>query len=99
MSDSSTRLGALAGQWDVPDPDELKARLQPEPEATHRFYESRLLSSEQEASEGRPTSENGHHEGRQTPAATFEICRDENGAFRWRLQAGFPCITATRSTG
>ena len=45
MSDSSTRLGALSGQWDVPDPDELKARLQPEPEVARRFDDDRLRSS------------------------------------------------------
>lgn len=45
MSDSSTRLGALVGQWEVPDPDTLKALLQPEPEIGQRFYESSLLSS------------------------------------------------------
>jgi len=49
MSDSSSRLGALVGQWDVPDPDELTARLQPEPDVAHRFYERSLLSSEDES--------------------------------------------------
>jgi len=51
MRDSSTRLGALAGQWDVPEPEELKTRLQPEPDVVCRFYGSGLLSSEREFSE------------------------------------------------
>ena len=51
MSNSSLRLGALAGQWDVPDPDTLKAFLQPEPEVAQRFYDDRLFSSGQESSE------------------------------------------------
>lgn len=50
MSNSSSRLGALAGQWDLPDPDALKALLQSDPEAAQRFYKSSLLSSEQESS-------------------------------------------------
>ena len=57
MSDSATRLGALAGQWDVPGPDELTARLQPEPEVAHRFYGSGLLSSERGFSEDQSTSD------------------------------------------
>jgi len=57
MRDSSTRLGALAGQWDVPGPDDVKARLQPEPEVVDRFYGSGLLSSEREFSEDQSTSE------------------------------------------
>jgi hypothetical protein len=56
MRDSSIRLGALAGQWDVPDPDELTARLQPEPDVAHRFYENCLLSSEHESPGDRLTS-------------------------------------------
>jgi len=41
ISDSTTRLAALVGLWDVPDPDELAARLQSEPDVAHRFYERR----------------------------------------------------------
>jgi hypothetical protein len=52
MSDSATRLGALADQWDVPDPEDLKARLQPESDVADRFYESGLLASGKDASEG-----------------------------------------------
>jgi len=57
MRDSSTRLAALVGQWNVPDPDELTARLQPEPDVVDRFYGSGLLSSEREFSEDQSTSE------------------------------------------
>jgi len=49
MRDSSTRLGALFEQWDVPDPEDLKERLQPESDVAHRFYERSLLSSEDES--------------------------------------------------
>lgn len=57
MSDSLTRLGALAGQWDVPDPDGLTMLLQPEPEVERSFYESGPLSSERESLEDSPASE------------------------------------------
>lgn len=87
MSHSSTRLGALAGQWDVPVPDDLKARLQPEPEVAQRFYESSLLASASEPSEGQPTSENGSGKRGRTLGAEFEIYLDEEGGFRWRLRA------------
>lgn len=86
MSDSSTRLGTLAGQWEVPDPDELKMRLQPEPDVEQRFYESSLLSTERNSSEERPASEHGGSEGQCAAKAAFEIFRDESGDFRWRLQ-------------
>ena len=62
MSNPSTRLGALAGQWDVPDPDALKTLLRPEAEIEKRFYDSRLLASEQESSGDRSISENGDAE-------------------------------------
>jgi hypothetical protein len=62
MRDSSIRLGALAGQWDVPDPDELTARLQPEPDVAHRFYERSILSSEHGSFEDRSTAETGSEE-------------------------------------
>lgn len=87
MSDASTRLGALAGQWDVPDPEELKARLQPEPEVAQHFYESSLVSPEQESSEDQSTSENGSYGKGRTSGAKFEIYRDKDETFRWRLRA------------
>ena len=62
MRDSAPRFGALSGQWDVPDPDGLTARLQPEPDVAHRFYERSLLSSESDASGGRSTAEDGSDE-------------------------------------
>jgi Uncharacterized conserved protein len=86
VSNSSSRLGALSGQWDIPDPDTLKARLQPEPEVEQRFYGSSLLASEQESSGDGPVPENGGSEKRWTATAAFEIYRDESGGFRWRLQ-------------
>jgi hypothetical protein len=43
MSDYSTRRGDLAGQWDGPDPDELTARLQPEPDVADRLYGNRCV--------------------------------------------------------
>ena len=64
MHDSSTRLGALFGQWDVPDPEDLKARLQPEPDVAHRFYESSILASEHGSLEGRAPIENESDERR-----------------------------------
>lgn len=87
MSDSSTRLGALAGQWDVPDPDDLKTLLQPEPEVAQHFYESSLVSPEQESPEDQSASENGSYGEGRASGAEFEIYRDENGTFRWRLRA------------
>jgi len=57
MRDSSPRLGALVGQWDVPGPDDVKARLQLEPDVVYRLYRSGLLSSEREFSEDQSTSE------------------------------------------
>jgi uncharacterized protein YegP (UPF0339 family) len=86
MSNPSTRLGALAGQWDVPDPDALKTLLRPESEIEKRFYDSRLLASEQESSGDRSISENGDAEEQRTATAAFEIYQDESGSFRWRLQ-------------
>lgn len=91
MSNSPSRLGALAGQWDVPDPNTLKARLQPEPEVEQRFYDSSLLASEQESSEDRSVPENrainrSAQERNPTAKAAFEIYRDESGGFRWQLQ-------------
>lgn len=87
MSDSSSRLGALIGQWDVPGPDDLKARLQPEPKVVQHFYESRFVSPEQESSEDQSTSENGSYGKDRVSGAEFEIYRDENETFRWRLRA------------
>ena len=86
MSNSSSRLGALAGQWDVPNPNALKMLLQPEPEVEQRFYESSLPSSDREPSRDRPVSENGEGEETWTATAAFEIYQDEDGSFRWRLQ-------------
>ena len=62
MRDSSPRLGALAGQWDVPDSADLKARLRPEPDVAHRFHERSLLSSGRDSSGERSAAEFGNDE-------------------------------------
>jgi len=91
MSNSSSRLGALVGQWEVPAPDTLKARLQPEPEVEQRFYDSSFLASNPESSEDRSAPRNraidrSAQERRPTANAVFEIYQDESGGLRWRLQ-------------
>jgi uncharacterized protein YegP (UPF0339 family) len=86
MSNSSSRLGALVGQWEVPAPDTLKARLQPEPEVEQRFYDSSFLASNPESSEDQSAPKNRTIDRRPTANAAFEIYRDESGGFRWRLQ-------------
>ncbi|WP_181149457.1 DUF1508 domain-containing protein [Salinibacter sp. 10B] len=83
MSDSSTRLGALAEKWDVPGPDKLKTLLEPEPSVTDDFYESSLpISSGDGPAGNRSTFEDSSREERK---AHFEIYRIESGDFRWRF--------------
>lgn len=89
MSKSPTRLGALAGKWEVPSPTDLKKILQPETEVERRFYESNLpLPSKENSSEGSQTSgsrANDRDTQRGRPGAEFEIFQAESGEFRWRL--------------
>jgi uncharacterized protein YegP (UPF0339 family) len=88
MSDSSTRLGALSGKWDLPGPDTLKTLLEPEPGVTGDFYESSLPTSSGDMSSGdgpaggRSSVEDPSREERK---AHFEIYRIESGDFRWRF--------------
>lgn len=89
MSKSPTRLGALAGKWEVPGPTDLKKILQPEPEVERRFYESSLpLPSKESSSEESPTTGNRADDRdtqRGRAGAEFEIFQAESGGFRWRL--------------
>ena len=55
MSGFSACLGALSG----PDPNDLTARLQPEPDVAYRCYERSLLSSERDSLGERSAAEDG----------------------------------------
>jgi uncharacterized protein YegP (UPF0339 family) len=83
MSDSSTRLGALSGKWNVPGPDKLKTLLEPEPDVADDFYESSLPTSVGDGSgEDRSSFEDSSREERK---AHFVIYQIESGDFRWRF--------------
>lgn len=83
MSDSSKRLGALSGKWNVPGPDKLKTLLEPESDVVNEFYESSLpISSGDGPAEDHSAPEGSSQEERK---AHFEIYRIESGDFRWRF--------------
>lgn len=73
-----TRLGALTGKWDLPASDALKTLLEPEPDVERAFYESGL---------GKPSAATPEAPEEETaPGAEFEVYRDAEGAFQWRLR-------------
>lgn len=85
----SVRLGALAGQWNVPDPEKLKAALRPDRETERRFYESDLgtsLAGDGSALAQRPAPERSISAKRSREHAQFEIYSDSGGEYRWRLR-------------
>ena len=79
---STNRLGALEGKWNVPSPDTLKVLLQPEPDVESSFYESNLDLSTRSIT----TREYRATQRERLANAEFEIYRDVEGGLRWRLR-------------